>query len=728
MIRLMHNMHNNVKLLRTYTIMNNKTFNTGNMFTNDKTKLSKKFIFGCFAGTIVGMGSAFGVYKYCYDPEKVLTTQIKKNFDEEYSYAAKMALFMRVPEPKLDIDDIINNKSDKNNEPLSISKWAFLVDKYTKDLEDGTLTKTTNYMRNWLLNYINDIPDIRMRFQGYRKIFNNSIELSILYEEQLQQILKKDKWIDADLLNEFVDVNKASVSYSNEFILLKIGLITYPKRHDQLFKYLNGDINVDQLMDNVNDNNIQIEQSLIIIKQKFNKLHPKVQEKLLEDVVIYLGKHTDFESIFENQLTEKFYDNQKLLSFVPQLVIIFKGLPKHIQAKMLITSIKQQNNHILNDEIRFLKKLLCDAGIVAIKLGQILAEDPAISPEYREILSDLRDDNQPSDILTFWSSILPSMRNDIKSLGICLGVGSVKQVHLIKLNNDGVKAIAVIKQGSEDDVVSTIKALSNIKAINGVLSRIKKMVFKELDLWMEYESFDQLKKSEYGKHHFISIPEVMNMSLNCLIREVADGKTLSNLAKTNQLDDHLLEKIKLLHEIAIKAAFEDGFIMSDLHLGNIIYDAENRKFVLFDPGQTEYINQYESSALLWTLVALTDDKRMEQYRDYVINELTNVAICDSQINKTDVLTACYEECKTITIPKRRFIYLISLAEKANIMLPSGFFACAKLLDSLTSQEKILAKIGTNITEKEIEKQFMKRLTIMNKLNLGYITYIKKLKE
>ncbi|AYV76272.1 MAG: hypothetical protein Terrestrivirus5_94 [Terrestrivirus sp.] len=700
-------------------------------------RINRKILYGCI-GLGIATGSTIAWY-YLKDPEKTLTTQLKKSFDEEYSYVAKLAMYARVPEPKFSLD-FDNNNNFNTNTPFTIDKWVNIVNDISQKFENGLWNKTVIYMRNSLLEYIDEIPDLRMRLQGYRKIHSDSLELSVILEEQLENEMKKTGWISADILNENILTSRSPSS--NEVKLLQLAIMSFPGPVDHLFEYLIGNIDINKMMSFINiddsdkkediknmENNLI--KNLIKIKTQFDTLHPKIQKYMLENVMAKLltivknenEGGANFVNILQKHLLTKLSDNKDIESLIDQLVKIFEALPPNIQSKMMLTALKKKNcdNNINGnyEDIKFLKDLINDAGIVAIKLGQILSEEPKMPQKYRDIFSNLRDDNEPIGLLQYWESILPSMRNNINSLGVLLGVGSVKQVQLIKLKDDNkIMAIAVIKKGSEDDVVSALDALSTIKEIKGIVSRIRKMVFKELDLWMEYESFEQLRRSQYGKQDFITIPHISSVSLNCLIRDAIYGKTLSKLLKSENSEE-INKSLERLHRIAIRTAFEEGFIMSDMHLGNMIYvNTGGGKLVLFDPGQNDQITQKEATTLLWTLAALTSDVRILQLKNKVMTELVSVAYSNDHDKEKIllILQECYDGCKQISEPKKRFTQLISSAENKGVILPSGFFACAKMLDTLLSQEKTFNISG--VVEEEIAILLKQRIGWIDTINIG----------
>jgi hypothetical protein len=62
------------------------------------------------------------------------------------------------------------------------------------------------------------------------------------------------------------------------------------------------------------------------------------------------------------------------------------------------------------------------------------------------------------------------------------------------------------------------------------------------------------------------------------------------------------------------------------------------------------------------------------------------------------------------------MHLISSAENKGVILPSGFFACAKMLDTLLSQAKTFNISG--VVEEEIAILLKQRIGWIDTINIG----------
>ncbi|AYV81535.1 MAG: hypothetical protein Harvfovirus39_14 [Harvfovirus sp.] len=674
-----------------------------------KVKKSWK-IYGAIGVTAA---TAAGIYLY-KNPEKIFSKSVENKFDYALGYSAKKKIYQLVPTPQIPDFSLPTDKK-----LLTHDEWARLVSNTIKDLNRSYLVKTINYMRETLMEYIlNEIPDLELRLKELRVILPNSLELYLVVEAQLQDELKKTGALDGWLLEK--NIIESRTAYSINAKLLEVALLSYPGGRDECFALMQGHVAIEEFMKKI-PNAPLVEESLVTMKEEFQRLHPQIQKDIMERVVnqmIQIANKTEegkvlFRSILNKHIFQKLGGDSLIKPMLGDIIAIFNALPTRLQSKILIGTLQQRNN------LNHLRHMLNNTGIVAIKLGQILAEDPKLPANYRDMLSGLRDSNDPMGLTEFWNSIPNSIRCDIKKLGPLLGVGSVKQVHSIEMVDSSQKVIAVIRKNIEDDAVATIKALRSIKKVDGLVNRIEKLMFSEMDLWLEYAAFEHLRGSSFGKESFIIIPRVEVNTLNCLIRERAHGDTLAKILKHQFVFDALPYKGKILghisrlHKTAIAAAIDEGFIMSDLHFGNIVYDHEKDKLVLFDPGQNDTLSKEQSKALLWTLVSLTDKKRMRQLKNSVLKELKIVA--GTRLGEEEVkrkIALAFDSCVELPDLRSRFFQLLIATEREGVILPNGFFAAAKLFDTLQSQEQLL-KLPSQV-ETEIGRLFWKNISTTEK--------------
>jgi hypothetical protein len=584
---------------------------------------------------------------------------------------------------------------------------------------------TVNYMRESLLAEIREIDDLKSRLQELRNVIPNSFELYSAIENELKAEIAKNGWIDSDILER--SIVDSRTPYSINVKVLRAALTAFPGPFDVMYSLLRGGCDIEGAADQIikgsdgdreNINISDLKRSLLSIKTEFNKLDEGIQKYILEgvatDLIEYISKNKqgDYNRVIAEAFTSKLSNDEHIKPILDYIPSVFKALPVYIQAKMFVSSLNK-----FDSNEAFLKSLMGDAGIVAIKLGQILSEDPNVPDTYRSVFSSLRDTNEACSISDFWNLIPISMRKDIQSLGKCMGVGSVKQIHIAKMKDGSLKAVALIRKGAEDDAVATLKALSEIDFMEPIVGRIRKLVFNEMDLLLEYEAFNKLKHSPYGREPYISIPNVGNISLRCLIRDFGNGSTLAKIYDSKLYGGEQLENIskllQSLHRCAIDAAFNRGFIMSDLHLGNISFDSDTNKLTIFDPAQNESLTNQQTTALLWTIVALSDESRAVKFKNIVVDHLFRISLTGEDGIKK--ISKAYDSSSTVKNPKYRFTKLLACCEQEGIILPNGFFACAKMLDTLSSQEELLGM--PDIVRDEISKLLIGRMSMYEKVRV-----------
>ncbi|AYV83883.1 MAG: hypothetical protein Hyperionvirus13_26 [Hyperionvirus sp.] len=681
-----------------------------------KTIPKKQHPWKLYGVGLAALASAGGVYLYL-NPEKIFSKSVEKKFDYAVSYTAKKKIFQLVPMPQVPDFSI---KGDEKE--LSLVEWAEMVGSTMRELEKSYLVKTVNYMRETLMEYIlNEIPEVELRLRELRMVLPNSLELYLVTESELEGEMVRAGFVRASLLQE--NIVDSRVAYSINAKLLEVGLLAYPGDKNECFAFVQGSGGIGKLGLDVGDpKSVLVVESLERMRAEFQKLHPMVQRDIMERVVVrmigFAGKSAEskvkYQGVLEKQIFERLGGDELLKPMVGHLGAIFNALPVRLQAKILIGTLRESR-----DNLSYLRGLLSNTGIVAIKFGQIVAEDPdpKIPVEYKEMLAGLRDSNDAMGLTEFWKSIPDSIRSGIESLGPLLGVGSVKQVHMVCMVDGGKKVVAVVRKNIEDDAVAMIKALRSLRKIDGLVNRIEKLVFHEMDLWLEYDAFEHLRrKTSFGSAGFILIPNVEVNTLNCLIRDMANGDTLAKILKyrhkfdASPFKEKILKHIGELHRIAILTAFEEGFVMSDLHFGNIVYDHVKDKLVIFDPGQNDTLSKEQAKALLWTMVVLTDKKRMRRMKTAVLGQLKKVGTYEKGLEKK--FDAAFDSCVELPDLRARFFQLLIATEREGIILPNAFFAAAKMLDTLQSHETLL-NLPNNV-EKQIGDLFWKNTSIGEK--------------
>jgi hypothetical protein len=347
-------------------------------------------------------------------------------------------------------------------------------------------------------------------------------------------------------------------------------------------------------------------------------------------------------------------DDEHIKPWLPHMVTVFERLPLETQTKMVVSALKiscdsdhdgegsdaRARGH--GNRLRLVRTLLSDFGLVGIKGGQDLAGHPEIPPEYRQVFADLRDNNEPMGYAEFWQRIPAPFRRRLKKLGRGLGVGSVKQVHLALLELDDSRQVEVagglIGKHVEDDLVAGLQALATLPEVAGLGDKIRAMTEPELNIRADARSFAITRQTALGNGTVpcLYVPEVWDSTMTCVIREAAAGPTVAHLmafpdALAHDEDKQVLfHGLSTLHTTAIHTGLKTtpsvkGLISSDLHPGNIVFQRVQKRLVLIDTGQHDWISHRESTAFLWTLAALSDQANWRKYAPIALTQLAQVA-------------------------------------------------------------------------------------------------------
>ncbi len=712
---LRHFIRPTVRLIRANNIVRRSLSLTLSTTRIKNVVTSRKFL---ATGLSVGLGTALYVYS---TPESILIRKIRKAFNRETTYKNKLLVYSTIPEPKLPVFS-----STTSDQQLTTEKWADLVEDGFNFLNKSHLWNLVKELRESLLQQVADeFSSLEDRLKELKRILPDSLELYLAMEKQLDAELKKTNMVSMSLLKEN-SVKSREIS-SMDTRLLKLALLSYVGPVD-FFSVVQGEMSVDEFMGKLDMNTCgfdgfeKIKLSIVKITNQFLNLDPMIRANILEDVGTVLieklmaEKKDLYNTTLNKQLFDKLALDSQVNPVINQFATVVKSLPARKQARILLTAFKKYDSNL-----DFLKAVFASDGIVAIKLCQMLSEEPCLPIEYREKLSEFREANVPMTILDFYNQIPISISEDVDYLIERVGVGSVKDVWKVKMKDGSDKICAVVRKGIEEDAVATLKALDKIEEISGLAGRIRRTVFREMDLWLEYDAFEELRKTDFGKSDFVAIPKVSTNTMGCLLRDIGCGKTVAKVLSCGLESEkkELLQYIPQLHKIAVATALDKGFIMSDLHFGNMSYDSENKKLVLFDPGQNDVLSKDQSNVLLWIFVALSDRNMMKKFKTVAVNKMATVVESGSNSSsQSDVITRlgrAFDSCSSEKDIKSRYTKLMVATEKERVTLPSGFFATGKMLNVLLAQEELLQL--TPAINEEIKKIMWKNISGVEKAEL-----------
>jgi predicted unusual protein kinase regulating ubiquinone biosynthesis (AarF/ABC1/UbiB family) len=686
-----------------------KTTKLGNSVVKAKDKvvpfLAKHY--KAVATVAVG-GGILSTYMY-FNSGKIYVNTTAHRFSRLSSYNAKKQIYMSLPDPP-DINLISHNTDTKL--PETIMEWGSLVATGLQYLDGNFLQKKKEGMVEDLITHIQNLPTLDERIIEYQQIIKDKHELKRILEEELAREIKLNKYISTITLDKITVNFEQNNSFKQQ--LLSYAIAAWPVAYDRsiLISILKGEQNVTDLLSKMNPDIQtsewkQFKKNINRLANEFRKFDKEERKEIITNAFTHIiesirknpNNISIFDTLIETQLASRLpaADTEKVEDMKKDFINGVKQLPSHILAKMLVISM---NNKL--DKPSLLSGLFSCSGPVTIKLGQLLSETQEVPVEYRTQFANLKDNNKSAGLIDFYRSIPTSLKTDIDQIGKCLGTGSVKQVHIAKLKDGKTCAINCTKAHLEDqaNLILTILQKFPKDKYSILATQLREIVFNEINLYQEYKTNLEMTKKLNLSEANITIPKVFTVTPNCIIREVADGKTLEQLSKEGLMDNILIDKIGKLHRSIIHYAFVDRFVLSDLHFGNIAYCSD--KLNIFDWGQNCTLKKRESTAIMWLLVALSDPQREKTFKSSVVAKIAYSGISNKQI-----INFAYDKCVNGTNMKSKYMIFLNELKSHNVQVPTGYFAVAKMLDCLIEQEKQLKIEG--IVQDEMAKIFKKQL-------------------
>lgn len=606
------------------------------------------------------------------------------------------------------------NNNQKNSNLVS---WANTVRTISRELDTSWLFTAKTAMREELINEILSFPDFESRLTSIRSVLPSSLERNFIISHQFLERLKEKGFVEGQYLEDNPPMpNPESLSLSTK--LLTAAIAFFPGPINKLIMFLNGNIDIDTMVNSLadslstqnkpkknqdgkeeteDDEKKLFKEALEIVLHQFQKLDANrkpgmgsiqqfVLHNALSTTIMALEQHqsqqqqqqqagqqssrdpTPYElyvkAIEEDLLGPLRRDARITEDILTQVKKVFLALPSRLQARILLRAIQHpvaRGNVTPEQQAQVVRDMLSSGGVVAVKLAQMLAEDPKVPSNYRHMLGGLRDDNEPMPLEAFWWSLPPTIRKQIDFLGPCLGTGSVKQVHVARFQrktkyND--RAVAALRNYVEDEALASLTALESSDELAPVAKRLARLVFGEFNLFAEGEALAEFALTSIGKHPDFRVVKVIHHSPKCLVEEIAKGPTVGAVLDSSTTSEHLKKKVmqKLVdyHRAVFSAFIEDGLIHSDIHLANAVVQIRDRQilspklkkkddkvvkdplddisigFVLFDVGQMDRIGFADTKALLWVLGAISSIERRVVLRNVALNNLAKV----STIQKT----------------------------------------------------------------------------------------------
>lgn len=556
------------------------------------------------------------------------------------------------------------NKSNKSFDKLSYEEWLNTINKTKIFFLEKSFFGTISSAKEELVKKITTSKDAKKTIEEILQIYGHTVEAQHKIDEYIDNYITDNKWIsysDIKLLKN-IHIENSSSSIINMLIL---AILTCPLDIVDI---------IDELVSYSKTDKVKI------LKSYFDGLATWEKEYVIETVIVFglqeLHKHNRLK-MFYDKIKEQLMSNSlvkdKMENYIDSFIFILSKLPIDKTSKIIRAFL--MNKH---DETLLIKSLINEFGIVGIKIAQFYSEYPTIPDKYKKILRDFKEAN----VKMSYFDIAKKINNDEKSsLGKVIGVGSVKQVHLIKYN-DETNILGFTKANIEEDSQIVLDILKKLPLFTKMATDFKKIISEELVLLNEFEAFNKLSSIErFRNSDCFVFPEILDVSISTIQREFIKGNTIGKLCESNAITEKLLSNIKKLHTLTIECAFYDNLIFSDFHFGNIIYNQELDKLVIIDAGQTTKVPEEDLTLFLWLIVDLVSKNK---YMHQVFIDKLN-AHTKSKFNYDS-----NEYNKAYQMPTNESVsYIMNLLEKSGYSLPIGFTSCGKMLDIIRSQINLL---------------------------------------
>jgi len=230
-------------------------------------------------------------------------------------------------------------------------------------------------------------------------------------------------------------------------------------------------------------------------------------------------------------------------------------------------------------------------GAVGVKAWQILSEQADIikDEKLRNALKELKSDASVLDKGALFEMAEWLQNIQIENIWINLGSASIKQVHIIKdnQNNEYVAKFLrpTLKQDLSEDMKILkilIKNLANIgEDQKDITSNIQKIVEEEADFESEIENQKTIWKDVNGKKingYTIKIPKIIDATSDVIIEEKAIWEQL------DKIENPPADIYETIVSIYFHQLLKTWNFHADLHEGNIFYDKKTKTITLIDNG------------------------------------------------------------------------------------------------------------------------------------------------
>jgi len=585
------------------------------------------------------------------------------------------------------------NNNTKSITKLSYDEWLETISKSRIFFLEKSFFGTVSLAKEELVKKISKSKDAKKTIEEILQIYGHTIEAQHKIDDYIDNYIANDKWIsysDIKLLKN-IHIENSSSSLIN---MLIIAILTCPLDMIEV---------IDELMSHSKTNKVDI------IKNYFVGLTTQEKEHVIETVIMYglheLNKCNQLQTLYDRikeQLMLNSLIGDKMGNYIDSFIFILSKLPVDKTAKIVRAFL--MNKH---DEKLLIKSIINEFGIVGIKIAQFYSEYPTMPDHYKNILRDFKESNVK---MSYFDIAKKINGDDNCLLGKVIGVGSIKQVHLIKCN-ENTNILGFTKANIEEDSQIILDILKKLPLFAKMANDFKKIISEELILLNEYEAFNKLSSIDrFRNSDCFLFPEILDVSISTIQREFIKGNTIGKLYESNTINDKLLANIKKLHILTIECAFYDNLIFSDFHFGNIIYNQDLDKLVIIDAGQTTKVPEEDLTLFLWLIVDLVSkNKYMHQVFIDKLNAHTKSKF-DYDKNEYD---------KAYQMPTNESVtYIMNLLEQAGYRLPLGFTSVGKMLDIIRSQINLLG-LNDDYFIATLKKIISSKITYSDYVNIAY---------
>ena len=356
-----------------------------------------------------------------------------------------------------------------------------------------------------------------------------------------------------------------------------------------------------------------------------------------------------------------------------------------------------------------IKQVLISFGVVGIKLGQILAQQPDLiqDPALRKNLESLSD-NAPAMDKRYVLSALDSegadlarrLKEYIIQVEELLGSASVKQGYKIRLLDGQTAVLKFVRPLSHFDVGDIHSQTGNLAILKKVLEspeirhrglsdtlleEINIAVRRELSISIEVQNQQGIGKFLRKRPHKdwqLSVPLISPVLVgeHFFADKFVDGiplkqEVITQLRKTGEIASVARAVFTTVWDLILN----NSSYHADLHPGNFLVDLKSKRIHLIDFGNCATLSLSNRKPLLYLLDALAKNKGK--------NGLSSLKKCIKKVDHNKLTKPLEDEIKTVsrstTSLEEKLIKLTDLLEKNNLSLESEFEVLFKVLKTVS---------------------------------------------